>query len=306
MSGKPFQHIRQLFLLIATGALLAFLWLVNLLPLKLKLGLGKSIGWLLYKIPNSRTHITRVNLGICYPSLTEGEREEMVKQVFMSFGASIIESAMGWWDNPDNLKKITELRGQSHLDNAMAMDKGVILLGAHFSTIDLSGALIGNFYQCYAIYRLQNNWLLNRVMIRGRESQLKGLIPHTAMREAARKIMKKEIVWYSPDQDMGIENSVYAPFFGHTAATLTATAKLAKLTRAPVVMLASYRKPDNSGYVLEFLPVSPEFPVDDEAENAAMVNALIEQGVRLAPTQYYWFHRRFKSQPGLEKSALYQ
>ncbi|MBX2868438.1 MAG: lysophospholipid acyltransferase family protein [Acidiferrobacterales bacterium] len=306
MSGKPFQPIRQLFLLIATAVLLAFLWLVNLLPLKVKIGFGQGIGWLLYKIPNSRTHITRVNLGICYPSLSDEEREEMVKQVFMSFGASIIESAMGWWDRPEQLKKITELRGQSHLDKAIELDRGVILLGAHFSTIDISGALMGNFYPCYAIYRLQNNWLLNRVMIRGRESQLKGLIPHTAMREAARKIMKKEMVWYSPDQDMGIENSVFAPFFGHPAATLTATAKLAKLTKAPIVMLASYRKPDDSGYVLEFLPIAPEFPVEDEVENASMINNLIEQGVKLAPTQYYWFHRRFKSQPGLEKSALYQ
>jgi len=293
-------------LFLATGLLAIILWSINWLPLRFKIGLGKSVGRLLYRIPSSRTHITRVNLQICFPELSDVEREQMVKEVFINFGAGIIENAMGWWTNPEKLKEITEFKDRIHLDSAIAKDRGVILLGAHFSTIDLSATMMGNFYDCYALYRLQSNWLLNKIMTHGRRSTMKGMIPHTSMRDAARKIMKKEIVWYSPDQDMGTENSVFAPFFNHPAATLVATSKLAKLTKAPLVMLISYRKPDDSGYVLKFLPGPEKFPVDDEVENATMVNALIEQGIRCSPSQYYWFHRRFKSQPEMEKSAIYR
>ena len=104
---------------------------------------------------------------------------------------------------------------------------------------------------------------------------------------------------------MGDENSVYAPFFGQTAATLGATAKLAALTKAPTIMFASRRKDDDSGYVVDLIPAPAEFPLDNEVENATLVNAMIAEGVSRAPSQYYWFHRRFKSQPGLEKGALY-
>ena len=98
---------------------------------------------------------------------------------------------------------------------------------------------------------------------------------------------------------------MYAPFFGHTAATIVGVAKLAKITGSPLVMLATRRREDNSGYVVEYLPGPEEFPLEDEVANATIINSLIEQGVRLAPAQYYWFHRRFKTQPGREKGELY-
>ena len=136
-------------------------------------------------------------------------------------------------------------------------------------------------------------------------ASLLGTIPHTSLRRAAKALREGEIVWYAPDQDMGQDHSVYAPFFGHPAATVTATAKLSRLTGSPIVMMATYRKADDSGYVMEFLPGNPAFPVEDDIANATMVNQLIETGIRRAPTQYYWFHRRFKSQPGKHKAELY-
>ena len=282
------------------------LWCINLLPYKVKLAVGKGIGRLFYRIPNSRIGITRTNLELCFPELSVGAREDMVREVFENFGAGLIETAMGWWDDPKELFSMTESVDQGILDRALEQGKGVILVGAHFSTLDLSSLLLSKYYQYYAIYREQTNRLLNWIMTRGRSRNMLGGIPHTSMRGAAKRIMAGEIVWYSPDQDMGHDHSVFAPFFGQRAATVTATAKIAKLTGAPLVMLATYRKSDDSGYVVQFLSGPDHFPVGNEVEDAAAVNALIERGIRLAPTQYYWFHRRFKTQPGQEKAALYQ
>ena len=286
------------------------LWLINLLPFRLKIAIGKGLGLLLYRIPNSRTGITRKNLSLCFPECGEAQRERIARDVFKNFGAGIIESAMSWWSAMGPIHRMTELEGGEHLEAALALGKsrntGVILVGAHFSTLDLSALLFKKYYPFYVTYRVQNNRVLNWVMGRGRLRSMTGGIPHTEMRTTARTIMQGNIVWYAPDQDMGEEHSVFAPFFGHPAATLTMTAKLSKLTRAPIVMLSSHRKADDSGYVLRLYPGPESFPTGDPVEDATIVNGLIEQGIRQDPGQYYWFHRRFKTQPGLEKSAIYR
>ncbi len=296
----------QILLTIITAIFLVILWCINLLPYRVKLAIGKSFGWLLYTIPNSRTRITRINIKLCFPELTDEDREQLVRTTFLNSGAGIIETAMSWWDRPEKIHAMTEFRGLEYLQQAKQQGKGLILLGAHFFTVDLSPILAAPHHQTYVVYREQTNRLLNWVITRARNRILLGCIPHTSLRGVAKKIMAGESVWYSPDQDMGVDHSVFAPFFGQNAATIVATAKLARLTRAPVVMIVTYRKPDDSGYVVQFLPGPEGYPVEDEVENATMINQLIEQGIKLAPAHYFWFHRRFKTQPGLAKAALYQ
>ena len=306
LSVKRKFSVFQWLLSLVTAILLVLLWCVNLLPLKIKLRVGKFVGRCLYYIPNSRTGITDTNLKLCFPALDEPQRKAMILKVFENFGAGIIETAMSWWDRPEKIHALTEIRDGHVIDQAMEKGNGVLLLGAHVSTLDLCAVMATKHYSLYAIYRKQTNVVLNWVMTHGRSKSLSGLIPHTSLRTAAKTLKKGGIVWYSPDQDMGEDHSVYAPFFGQIAASVTATSKLVTLTGAEVAMMTSYRKQDDSGYVVEFLPMNASYPVKSEVENATIVNKLLEQGIKLAPTQYYWFHRRFKSQPGINKAQIYQ
>ena len=295
-------------ILVECSTALVFLVLrtINLLPYRVKISLGLGLGRLLYLLPTSRVDVARVNIGLCFPDLSEVERETMVRDTFRHFGAGLIESAISWWDNTAGIYAMTETRGLEHLEAAKAMGKGVVLLGAHFSTLDLSAMLAAKHMEYYAIYREQNNRVLNHIMKRGRERHMISGIPHTSLVGAARRVKQGNVLWYSADQDMGEDHSVYAPFFGHPAATITGVARLARLTGAPLVMICTRRNEDNSGYVVEYLPGPPDYPYDDEVANAGIINSLIEQGIRLAPAQYYWFHRRFKTQPGMEKGVLYR
>ena len=109
-------------------------------------------------------------------------------------------------------------------------------------------------------------------------------------------------MWYSPDQDFGREVSVFAPFFGIPAASIKLTAKIARMTGAPVMPLMFHRNPDDRTYTLEYLPPLENFPSGDDVADAAQVNAFIEQAIRRHPEQYLWLHRRFKTRPPGEAS----
>ena len=285
---------------------LGLVWLINLLPFPVNVKIGKGFGLLLYHLENRRTAIAKKNLALCLPERSDKERDRIAKEAFKNFGASIFETAMSWWGNPEKIAKLVEYRGMEHLESAKAKGRGVLLLGAHFSLIDLPGLLLNRVHPVYAIYRSQTNWVFNHFMIKARKRNLLGIIPHTSMRTTARVIREGNIVWYAPDQDMGVDHSVFADFFGHPAATLVSTGKLAKLTGAEVIMMVPYRKADDSGYVIEFLKGPENFPTGDDQKDAAAVNQLLESGIRIVPEQYYWFHRRFKTQPGQKKASIYE
>jgi KDO2-lipid IV(A) lauroyltransferase len=104
-------------------------------------------------------------------------------------------------------------------------------------------------------------------------------------------------LWYAPDQDMRSKDSVFVPFFGVPAATISATHHLARMSGAVVIPFFHRRLPDGKGYALRLGAPLENFPSADVLTDTARVNACIEQMVREAPEQYLWVHKRFKSRP---------
>jgi KDO2-lipid IV(A) lauroyltransferase len=104
-------------------------------------------------------------------------------------------------------------------------------------------------------------------------------------------------LWYAPDQDMRSKDTVFAPFFGVPAATITATHHLARLSGALVVPFFHHRLPGGRGYVLRLGAPLENFPSADILADTARINTCIEDMVRAAPEQYLWVHKRFKTRP---------
>ena len=115
------------------------------------------------------------------------------------------------------------------------------------------------------------------------------------IRGAVRHLKQGGFLWYAPDQDMRGKDSVFVPFFGMPASTITATHQFARMTGCAVVPY--FHRRVGSRYVLKIAPPLPDFPTDDAVADTAKVNAAIEDMVREAPAQYLWIHRRFKRQP---------
>ena len=281
------------------------LYLTTLLPYAGMIRLGTALGWLSYLSMPARRRITRTNIRLAFPELDKRATTNLVKRSFYSASIAVFESAWAWWASDKKIKPLLQMEGLEHLHAASKLGKGVILLGGHYTTLEMSGRLISYEVLAYPTYKRAHNALFEAVMTRSRRKMQKGLVRSTDMRTTLKLLRQQEIIWYAPDQDFGIERSVFAPFMGIPTATLTMSARLAARSGSPMVPFYSQRLDENRGYIIRFAPMLENFPCGDDVQDATAINAAIEKFVRLAPEQYLWGHRRFKTRPRGEPQ-LYQ
>lgn len=276
---------------------LGLLRLAVALPYPWQLGLGRALGWVLRHTMRRRRHIAEVNLSLCFPELSPALRWQTLREHFASLAISQLETAMAWWLPAGRLRPLSRIEGLEHVARLRRQGRPVILLGAHFTTLDIGVRLLALELPLDAMYRELKIPLYDIVMRRGRERYLGRVIPRGDVRAMVRSLKELRPVWYAPDQNYGREHSVFAPFFGVPAASLTVTARVARLSGAAVLPFFQVRLPAAQGYRLQILSPLENFPGGAPEADAARINGVIEAMVRQAPAQYLWVHRRFKTRP---------
>lgn len=287
-----------------TWLLLGLLYLVSLLPYRSKQSLGKWLGLRLYKLGGSRYRTARGNIRACFPELSEQAQEEMIRETFISNAIGYVESTIAWFGDFSPFLETLEVHGREHLEEAKRRGKGVLLVGGHFSIMDFAGPLVHHVTTFNYMYRPQNNKLLDAFVERSRRRYSGVCFTKRELKDMNAFIMQGNLVWYGPDQDVGVKRGIFAPFFGVPAATLTTPAWIARETGCAVLQISQFRE-QNGIYSVYFSPILEGFPSDDELENATRLNQGLEDGIRIHPEQYLWLHRRFKTRPEGEPS-LYE
>ena len=282
---------------------LALMRLSIYLPARLQVWAGYAIAFTIRPMMKKRRQIAARNFELCFPDWTEAQREALLDNNMRTMGGMLIETAMSWWASDVALAKRVRYVGLEHLEAAKAAGNGVILLTGHFTSMELGGRLIMLKTPCYGMFRELKNPLFNEVMLQARKYHSEGIVLQDEPRSMLRALKKNKVVWYAPDQDFGRRQSVFVKFFGVTAATVPATARMAKLTGAKVVPFVPRREEDGS-YTLTLSPALDDFPTGDDEADAQRINDRLEQAIREVPEQYYWVHRRFKTQPGQDKKGL--
>jgi len=267
------------------------------LPWAWRIAMGRALGWLLYQLSGRRRFIAETNIGLCFSHLTAAEQRHMVRQTFADNGIGIIETSMAWWSSRKTLSHRVSIEGGKLIEQAQAQGRGVLLVGAHYTSLDLGGILLAPSYPYYATYQRHSNALMDSIIRRGRLNHLPGMVEREDIRQVMRLLKQGEIVWLAPDQDVGPDRSVFAPFFGVEAATTPIVSRLAAATGAKVLQFSHHRTHQDQRYLLTVSDSLANIPSGDLVADAADLNAAIEAKVRLKPSQYLWLHRRFKTRP---------
>jgi len=280
-----------------TWAFIGFLWCFTHLPFNVQLALGRGVGWLAYHLAKSRRRVCAINIAKCYPEKSSEEQARLVKQVFLSYGQGMIETAMCWVRGKHYFEGKVEFEGIEHLDRAKEEGKGVLIVGGHFAILDLAGALLSQIRDYDIVHRSHDNPLFNLYMTRSREKYVTSCIARKDVRAMLKSLKQGRRLWYAPDQDYGRKESVFVPFFGIQTATITATSRIAKVSKAAVIPTFFRRTPGEAKpYKVSFYaPLN--IPSGDDVEDAKQFNEFIERCARELPDQYLWLHKRFKTRP---------
>jgi KDO2-lipid IV(A) lauroyltransferase len=273
--------------------------IIAMLPFKWQLAIGKQIGNLLRHIARSRRRIAEINIRLCFPTLNQSDQTALLKAHFAALGTGLCETAMAWWATDKKLRALTEIEGVEHLKRAVGCSSnGVILLTGHFTTMELAARFITWYQPFHAMYRSHKNQLYESFMYSKRWDRSKlPPLPHKDVRGLLRALREGQTVWYAPDQDHGLRNSIFTSFYGVTACTVTATSRLAKMSGAAVVPYFPMRLPGEIGYKVIILPALTYFPSNDIKADTRRINEMLENYICQTPEQYLWVHRRFKTQP---------
>ncbi|MGB5717256.1 MAG: lipid A biosynthesis lauroyl acyltransferase, partial [Gammaproteobacteria bacterium] len=242
--------------------------LLRLLPYRLQLAAGPALGRLFMLINPYRRLIVNTNLALCFPQQDDRERQQLYRRIVRSLGLSLVEEAASIWAPNTFFDGMGEVQGLEHVEAAQAQGKGVLLLSGHFCSVDFAGRVLLRRYPVCFTYQELRNPLSNHILTAARNKYAHRLIHRHDIRGFIKALKDGEVVWYAPDQSQARKNSVFAPFFGIQANTLTATTKLAKITGAAVLPFEIKRLPDDRGYALTIQPPLEDFPGESEVADA--------------------------------------
>lgn len=292
---SDFLHPRYWLTWLAIAGLYVMAWL----PIVVRKAVAKGLSRVLINVAKSRRKVAARNIQLCFPELTAEEQSAMLRKTFYAATLSFFETAHAWCRSADSIP--IHVEGREHLDAALASGQGVILLSGHFGPLDIGGAVLNRVVPYAAVFRRHDNLLLDYFMTRQRERYVKQMIARKDIKGLLRALNKGACVWYAPDQDYGRKPSIFVPFFGVDAATITMTSKLAVGGNAIVLPGSSYRMADDYSIGIKFeAPLA--IPSGNERDDAIMVNNWLEGRIRQHPEQYLWLHKRFKTRPEGEPS----
>ena len=274
-------------------------------PWSLQRVLGRGFGRLLMRVFGSRRRVAARNLALCFPELDADAQAALLRRSFEELGIGLFEFARAWWGSVEPMRGKVAVEGLEHLEAARAGGRGVIIISGHFVTLELAARLMCDHAPLAGMYRPHDGAAMEWAVLRGRLRYATAMFTREELRPALRHLKQGGLLWFAPDQDTRRGDSVFVPFFGRPAYSLTSTHQLARLSGAAVLGFAHVRH-DDGGYPLRLPPAVEDFPSADASADTARVMAAIETMIRAAPAQYLWIHRRFKRQPDQPDNALYR
>jgi KDO2-lipid IV(A) lauroyltransferase len=287
-----------------TRLAVGLLWLLQFLPARPLARVGEALGRIAYHLVASRRRVCLKNLELCFPWLAERERVALARDTFAAFGRSVVERAVLWWGSAERIERMVRIEPDGFDEALRVLDSGrpLILFAPHFVGLDAGAARLSMERAAVSMYARQKDRYLDQ-FVRGRRNRFKPvtlLSRQEGVRGLVREMATGKPCYYLPDLDFGRRNSVFVPFFGVPAATITGLAGLARLSGAKVMPVVTEMLAPGEGYIVRIYPAWEGYPSGDDAADARRMNAFIETRVRQRPEQYHWLHKRFKTRPSGE------
>jgi len=234
------------------------------------------------------------NLAIAFPDAPLPVRRAMASAMCKQLGRNAFELLRLEGATPDAVKsRVSRVEGLENFDRALARGKGIVVVTGHIGCWELLPAyFVAMGYPVTVVGRRMSQARLNR---------------DDHPRPMFDVLSRGEILGVLIDQHTRVAG-IWVPFFGRPAHTPTAVAKLAIATGAAIVPMALYLERSGTHVVR----VLPEVTVRNSGSREADVRQITEDAsravedlIRLDPSQWVWFHRRWREPDGASQAGAY-
>lgn len=268
-------------------------------------GAGRWLGRALWLLMPARRRVVEANLALCFPALDAASRAALARENLAQTGLGGFEFLRAWWGRVSDGSPRYSIEGLEHLEALRAQGRGVLLVSAHFVHLELCARLLCQHVPVAGMYRPHGDAAMEWAVKAGRLRYACAMFARDELRPALKHLKGGGILWFAPDQESRRGDSVFVPFFGRPAWSLTSTHQLARLSGAAVCPFFHERMADGS-YRLQVQAPLADFPSKDATADTARVMAALEAMIRRAPSQYLWLHQRFKTQPDGGRGDTYR
>ena len=271
-------------------------WTLARLPLSWQRSLSRWLGRKLANTHNSRIRIIRRNIELCFPEESHESKQTLVERNLESSLRMTFDLLNLIWRPPEVLTDPVRVVGEEHLKQALSMNKPLILVTGHFTTLFSYIGKLASINPFDAVYRRLDNPLLEAHLYqRGIAKYPINTFHRKDIRDMLVKLEDKGVVAIVPDQDFGLKRGEFVSFFDIPTATITSIPQYAQQTGAQVLLLSAYREGNNC--VLEIEPLLENYPSGDDLADTQIWSDWLERKIREHPADYLWMHKRFKTRP---------
>ncbi|HSQ54157.1 MAG TPA: lysophospholipid acyltransferase family protein, partial [Gemmata sp.] len=291
---------------------------VQMVPPRVAFWLAGAIAWLIYALVPSRRRVALENLVASFPDLADdpARADRLVRDMFRHFVRAVVEGLLLPRKlHISNWRAFMDLYPAVGLPAAMFSPRSALLVTGHFGNWEMAGYTLGALgFRTYAIARVLDNPYLERFVRRLRQATGQAIIAKKDDFDRLTSVLAMGAkVSTLADQDAG-PRGVFVNFFGRPASTHKAIALMAIEFETLIVVAGMPRVKRQGRATLSppagmeetFYAVEIEEVIDprDFARRPDAVQAIterytsaLERIIRRYPEQYFWLHRRWKSQP---------
>ncbi len=245
----------------------------------------------------------KANLRQVLPGASEERIAFEARWIFRNFGKYLTEFFRIRTFDKAYVERCVAIKGQEHIESALAQDKGCILLTAHLSNWELgTGALaMLSGYKVNVVAAMHRYGRINNLFMRERESMgLHVIDMMTAPTQVMRALRNKEIVGMLGDRDP-TEQGIEVDFFGKPCRFPQGPARFAIATGAPIVPGFALRRTNDAFTVVFEPPIFPPLASDgDKRELARELTQryarVFEEAIRWHPEEWGVFYRLWEEE----------